>query len=474
MKKFKKALICAAACATALSMTALAACSGDETPSSDLSADVTVAEAMSSEQLGAQLEKLENANACAFTLEGGLKATKMNNEALETAMTMASVSAKGNFEDGDADINLAINSKLVPDNGASPAAEEGTEAGDGMTMLEASVYLRSWNAFVPNFEIGGYDRFDITSGISESGIELSDFISMFVQSAAQESAMLLTLANTTDSITVNETAHTITLDINKMIYGVYDYIRQIVNNITPNTTVSGLLKCSAVRYYIEAYTAGMTAQDLFDTVMEIIAGAGGSGGPSTGTTPMALADIPENSPLAAVMPLQGEGVYDYIVRLANSQDVATLLGSQAPVGATKIADMLGAEAANALDALKTTVNSLSAIIKEDKISMPEAEGMSPAYAGMTVSGLKLTYTYSDSGLQSESFEGKIVTDVEMETGVVVPCEMEVSLTLTVLSEKVTEFTDITDYVVNVYDEYGTKTGVTTVGEILAPAPAPSV
>lgn len=473
MKKFKKALICAAACATALSMTALAACSDEETPSSDLSADVTVAEAMSSEQLGAQLAKLENTTACAFTLEGGLKATKMNNEALEAAITMASVSAKGNFEDGDADINLAVNSKLVPDNGASPTAEEGGE--NVASMLETSLYLRSWNAFVPNFEIGGYDRFDVTSGISESGIELSDFISMFVQSAAQESAMLLTLANTTDSITVNETAHTITLDVNKMIYGVYDYIRQIVNNITPNTTVSGLLKCSAVKYYIEAYTAGMTAQDLFDTVMEIIAGAGGSGGPSTGTTPMALADIPENSPLAAVMPLQDEGVYDYIVRLANSQDVATLLGSPAPIGATKIADMLGAEAANALDGLKTTVNSLSAIIKEDKISMPEAEGMSPAYAGMTVSGLKLTYTYSDSGLQSESFEGKIVMDVEMETGVVVPCEMEVSLTLTVLSEKVTEFTDITDYIVNVYDEVtGNKTDETTVGEILAPAPAPSV
>ena len=102
MKRVKKVLICAAVCATACSFAVLTACTNNQ-PSDGLSADVKVAESMSSEQLNTQIAKIECTSATAFTAEGGIKITKLLSGALgDKAVTVAELSAKGNFADGGA------------------------------------------------------------------------------------------------------------------------------------------------------------------------------------------------------------------------------------------------------------------------------------------------------------------------------------------------------------------------------------
>lgn len=453
MKKFKKVLICAAACVTACSFTALAACSKDETPGDGLSADVTVAEAMNSEALGAQLEKLNGAQFTSFSVNGGLKLTKMGENDVD--ITVAEVSAKANFADGNADMLIRFNSALsgggdAPEIGVSPQAEDGepAEGGDEMTVMHA--YLRNWLAFYPDIEgTGGgeYNYTDLAALLNESADEsantvVSNVVTVLAGGFIQDNTMLLTLANTTDSIVVDETQHTLTLNVNKMAYGLYGYIKQIVNNLTENTTLSGLLRCSAVKYYVNAYLGDMTGQELFEAVMEIVSGSIGGAG---GTTPFAT--VAEESPLTAIMPKEGEGAYDYVMRLLDSEDVATLLGKEKPVGSFKIVDMLGAQSADVLNTIKSTVNMLDGtVISENAINIPADDGVTV----MSVSNLKLVYTFdAQDTLQSVALDGRLSGEIEGTAA-----EIEVALNVEFPSEDITDFEVIDSYTVNVPDVGG--------------------
>ncbi|MDE6691075.1 MAG: hypothetical protein K2K04_03810, partial [Clostridia bacterium] len=110
MKKFKRVLICAAACATAFSFTALTACT-ENGPADGLSSDVKVTTALSASRLNAQIAKFENGSATSLNVSGGLNITKVGGQAVE--MAVATVSAKANLDVGNADIALAINSLLL-------------------------------------------------------------------------------------------------------------------------------------------------------------------------------------------------------------------------------------------------------------------------------------------------------------------------------------------------------------------------
>lgn len=248
MKKFKKTLICAAACVTAISMTALTACTNNETPGTGLSADVTVAEAMSSEELGVQITRFNNSTAASLSVNGGLTMTKQGDD--EINMPLATISASASFADGNADVTVGVNSLLFGDGegGENGGSQEGNdvvtqsdEEAAEPEFMELSVYLRNWFAIYPNMEEAGYEFIDLSAMLGEgAGMEISDMLTTLAGSFMQDSTMLLTLANTTDSIVVDETQHTVTLNINKMIYGVYDYIRQIINNLTQTTTITAL------------------------------------------------------------------------------------------------------------------------------------------------------------------------------------------------------------------------------------------
>lgn len=490
MKKLKKVLVCAAACVTACSVTALAACTDNGTPNTGLSADVTVAETMSSEALGAEIEKLGNLDASSFMLEGGLYLTKSGETVLDKAVSLVEILVKANPEDGNADIELCADADFAQtiigaiggggsgngsgNNGGVVTTAEGDSTGGtqegGETTepgtVELGVYLRDWKAFYPNLEgvgEGAFNYIDIMADVSEgAGIQVSDIVTMLAGGFMQDSAMLLTLANTTDSIVVDETEHTITLDINKMVYGLYGYIKQIINNLTETTTVDGLLKCSAVKYYINAFLGDMTAEELFGTFMGVVMG-GGNGGEGGGTA--TFADVAEGTPsledLVALVPNEGEETYDYLVRMLNSQEFANIVGAQTPIGATKIVDMVGEEAAEALNTLKGVTAMLDQlnIITETAITVPDMGGMQPAYAGASVSGLQVVYTFdAQNVLQSVSFGGDIAVSGDV---------MKLALNLSFSSEA-PELRDISAFTVNVYDEVSGTTSVKTVDEILNP------
>ena len=471
MKKFKKVLICAAACVTACSFTALAACT-DNGPGDGLSTDVKVATAMSSEALETQIAKFENSSATSFSVNGGLKITKQGE--LPADMTVATVSAKVNLGEGNADALVSLNGLIFGggeeggENKVSPAADT-AEGGEGDAMMPISVYLRNWKAFYPNFDgvgEGAYNYMDLAADASEgAGLTTGDIVTMIGSGFMQDNTMLLTLANSTKSIVVDETAHTITLDINKMVYGVYDYIKQIANNLTENTTVSGLMKCSAVKYYLDAYLGGMTGEELFETVMGVIAGGSVGGGSGEGGMVPFSAAADEN-PYAAVMPEEGEKAYDYIMRMLNSQDFATMVGSETPIGAKKIGELIGEDAAAALKSVKDAVNLIgdSKIITATALTVPSTGGMDPALAGASVSGMKLVYAFdAQNVLQSVELSGKVGMTMN-ETAV----EMDLSLEVEFSAEAITDFEDIGAFTVNVYDETSGTTSVKTVTEILTP------
>ncbi|MDE7084054.1 MAG: hypothetical protein K2O81_02285, partial [Clostridia bacterium] len=366
------------------------------------------------------------------------------------AVTVADLAAKGNLEDGDADIKIKLNSQIFGD--GSVAAQSG--------YLDYNVYLRGFNVFYmtePAAET--YEYMDLNAS-DTADTAAADMLATMLAGSLNDYSMLLKLANTTDSIIVSETEHTITLNINQMVYGLYGYIKQIVNNITTDTTLGGLIKCSAIKYYINAYAGEMTAQDLYDTVMQII--VGNIGGGESGTTP--FADVPENSLVAAIIPLQGESVYDYIVRMLNSEDVATLVGSEKPLGAYKISEWLGEDAAAALKSLKDAVNALDGtVISRNKITVPAQGGTQSADSEVSISDLSLVFTFdAQDDLKTVNLSGVVGADMDGEV------EMELNLTVTLLGQKVTGLDEIGAYTVNVRDDYGDILGTTTVESILTP------
>ena len=462
MKKLKKILICAAACVTACSFTALTACA-DNTPGDGLSSDVTVTEQMSAEALGAQLAKFENQSTTSLTVSGGLKMTKMGEETVD--MDIATLSAKANLTVGNADVSVGLNSLIfggdqdAPSTGNKPLAqaegdaeegsEEGGEEGGEIEMMEMNVYLRDWIAFYPDMDEtgdGDYNYKDLAAAVSESAnMVIEEVVTALTGGFMQDNTMLFTLANSTDSILVDETTHTITLDINKMVYGLYGYIKQIVNNLTEYTTLSGLLKCSAVRYYVEAYLGDMTAEELYENLMEAIFGG------EEGTTPYA-AEGEEVNPFAAIMPNEGEKAYDYILRVLGSDDFAMIMGSENPIGATKIVDMIGEDASETLETIKSMVTLIDGmnIFTETSITIPELPGMAPAYAGTSISDLKLVYIFDEQDtLLSVDLSGKVGMTME-ETAV----EMALELSVEFAAEAITEFENIGGYTVNVPDVGG--------------------
>ncbi|MDE6691691.1 MAG: hypothetical protein K2K04_06950, partial [Clostridia bacterium] len=329
-----------------------------------------------------------------------------------------------------------------------------------------NVYLRDWKAFYPNTDEGvdgEYNYKDLAAEASEgAGLGTGNFVTLLGGGFLQDNTVLLTLANSTDSIVVDETAHTITLDINKTVYGVYGYIKQIVNNLTENTTLSGLLKCSAVKYYVNAYLGDVTGEELFQTVLQAIAG-GGVGG-AGGATP--FTSIVEGSPLAAIMPQQGEMSYDYIMRMLDSEDFAMIAGKEEPLGKTKIVDMLDKEVTDALKNVKDRVNAVEdTVLTETAIIVPSEDGEQSALAGTALSGLSLVYTFDEQNvLQSVDLYGKMSREMN---GTAV--EMELELGVAFESKAITEFENIGAYTVNVYDEANSTMIVKTVAQILGSA-----
>ncbi|MCM1545715.1 MAG: hypothetical protein NC033_01640 [Clostridiales bacterium] len=478
MRKFKKVLICAAACVTAATFTGLTACT-DREPGPGLTADVTVAESMSAEELSEQVAKFDGVSASSFTVDGQLQVVKLLGGALPDGIYIAQVNAKGNLDDGDADVLLNMNKALFEDEdapatyGAAAVAEGETTGDEGEQeeqTVELNVFLRGWNLFATSAP--GEDTYDyinlneifssaLTADTSETvGAGFGQYIASAL--GGDSIAQSLVLANATDSIVVDESAHTITLDINKTVYGLYGYVKQIVNNLTTGTTLSGLLKCSAVKYFANAYLGDMTGEELLETVMGVI--EGGAGGGVGGVTP--FADTAEVNPFAAIAPLPEESAYDYIVRMLDSKEVAALMGSDKTIGSAKIVDMLGEDGAAALKALKQNINSLDGtVLSESTITIPSTE-QSPYAVDTEISDMTVVYTFNEEDvLQSVSLTGTVVADMDGE------CEMALSLDIVLPDKKVPagEFTDISGYVVNLYDDYDEIIGTTTVGAILNPA-----
>lgn len=486
MKKIKKALICVAACATALSTAALAACA-DNAPSDGLSSDVTVTSQLSRQELNSHVEKFNNPTATSFTLNGSVTMIKAGETTVNEKL--ATVSVKANLAGGNADVELVADAEFVQgiigsigggnsgndtpqisqNGGVSAQADEAagdTTGGDTAgTTVGMNVYLRNWKAFYPDTEgvgEGDFNYFDVAKALSgDANITTGELVTLLGAGLAQDNAMLLKLANSTDSITVDETAHTISLDINKMVYGVYGYIKQIVNNVTADTTVSGILKCSAVKFYMDAVLGDTTAAELYQTLMAAITSGGNIGG---GTSPVALAGATEQNPFAVIQPNEGEKAYDYILRILNSQDFATAMGMEKPIGATKIVDMLGADAETALNSLKGVVAMVDQmnIVTATSVTIPSAGGMEPALAGTSVSNLKVIYTFSEQNvLQSVDFSG----DIAMSGN-----EMKVKLGVEFSSDAITGFEDLSGSTANVYNEETGAYVMKDINELINPAP----
>lgn len=412
--------------------------------------------------MNAQIAKLENSEIKSFTATGNFTSG---------GESLVSLGVKGNLEDMKIDISATGSPEVT-----------GTE-----TSLTMHTYIRGLHAFTENSE-GKYDYTDLSAEFSADGMTSvgADYIygGGIVGSDGifgNGGELLLRLANANDAIVIDEAEHTVTLDINAIVYGVADTLKQIVNNLTEKTTVKGFLECSAVKYYIDMFTDGMTGQDVVDTVAQMVEAE--SGGQVTAEQIKAMLSA------AGLTPAEGATVYDYLVQLVNSDQFAQLmLGSEdaTAFGNYKVGDLIALaigsvgdsgntavatlpaqpSASDCIEILQAAINGLvgeEGMISKTRVTIPDMEN-GVIY---TAENFKITYRFNASDvLTAVNFTGEVsyASTAANSESVTIAADVTIAVSSDVIADG--EFDTIDDYTAVYYNE-NYEPVETTVGAILA-------
>ena len=110
----------------------------------------------------------------------------------------------------------------------------------------------------------------------------------------------------------------LTVNLNKVVYGLYNDVVEVIENLDDDTTVGDIFTAAPVKNLIESLTYGLDAKEVYDQIYSAII--------ESGTVPKAQID----AVLVSVpKPEEGENVYSYLVKIIESKEVATLLGALA-------------------------------------------------------------------------------------------------------------------------------------------------
>ncbi|MDE6791128.1 MAG: hypothetical protein K2J61_05350, partial [Clostridia bacterium] len=142
----------------------------------------------------------------------------------------------------------------------------------------------------------------------------------------------------------------LTINFNKTAYGLYNDVLAVIESLTEDTKVGDVIKAKPVKALIESLTYGVSAKDILDQVAAMAGGEAGAStleGESEGDSGLAMIGaMLEILPEAA----EGESVYDYLVKVLESKDVAEAIfkmiaptlpaSAVAPIAQFKVIELL--------------------------------------------------------------------------------------------------------------------------------------
>ncbi len=342
MNKFKKAILGVTALVMACSMTALAACSNGKDPKdpSDPNnpngpSEGTLVSPAKTDTVKV-LERIQTqsfkAASLSYALDTKSMCTSYDSDAEGKILEGATKTIGGEHTktSGSAKINV----KNLELDATSYYFEEALDA-DGKKVADTE---RENYGYI--FSRGGH----LFSAYDDKGKQITDFSDVTLEYAgdmglpAELKAMLdalpangmpaqeltplsaiLNLAETYGGATFADKK--LTINFNKTAYGLYNDVLAVIETLTEDTTVGDVIKAKPVKALIESLTYGVSAKDILD---QVAAMAGGEDGASTLEGESGASSAAMIGAILVILPeaTAGESVYNYLVKVLESKDVA--------------------------------------------------------------------------------------------------------------------------------------------------------
>ncbi|MDE6075596.1 MAG: hypothetical protein K2G26_04085, partial [Clostridia bacterium] len=342
MKKFKKAIMGVTALVMAFSMTAFAACGsgnpGDNSDPSDPSnpsgpSEGTLTSPTKSDTVKV-LEAIQTQSFKAASLSYALDTKSMctSYESDEEGTILAGATKTTGGEHNKTSGSAKINIKNLELDATSYYFEEALDAeGKKVADTEREAYSYIFNRGGHLFN--AYDQGKQITDFSDVTLQYSGDMGLPEELAAMLAALpangmpageltpltaILNLAETYGGATFADKK--LTINFNKTAYGLYNDVLAVIEALTEDTTVGDVIKAKPVKALIESLTYGIDVKDILDQVAAMAGGQAGTlDGESDGASSAAMIGaILELLPEATA----GESVYDYLVKVLESKDVA--------------------------------------------------------------------------------------------------------------------------------------------------------
>lgn len=336
----------------------------------------------------------------------------------------ASLSAKLNLADGNGD--------LVAETWESEDQQE-------LYSQYNYVFIRDWNVFTlsSNEEMTDYEGVELNYSTT---VPVGEYAEMLPETAnidlyevansvlALPAPLLASVAIQYDAVSISSTG--IKIDINAMLYGMYTKVVETIQSIELDTTVGDLINSDLVKGLIDAVTYDVTSAELVDVIIEVldsgvidaaIAGAGSQGNAGT-TYAVTTADtqVSVSQVIKALLPEAGEdeSVHSYLVKVLNSEQIATALGMEGTVIADLTVENVLTLMANpeeqmpTLDELKAmAIHMLGTYVNCTETSFKVISGEEGSFE---LNNAVINVTFSQSGDMSLSAEGNaIITEISI-------------------------------------------------------------
>lgn len=340
MNKFKRSIAVCGAIAIASCSFALAACGGD------------------SQSTEKRQETIDSVT------------TATNNATYNSANITRSIAinAENSF-------NLTVNGKIDLTN-FDADMEVGMKTGE---MTEYGyIYIRDKQGFASS------DSYATKPAASDMVLDTIDPVSALLSELSLDVntkgvAMLLTLANSYDAITISDSS--ITLNLVTMTKGIFDDVTEVVDSLTDQTTISQIYSNDIFKNVLNAANKLMDADQAYALVVYLL-----TGGTST-----------ENVPLPA--PAEGQSIYDYIGSLLTNVQLAEDMGLTSAIGDQSLVGLINA---------MNNTTSITAEMIKTQFNQIVSEYISFGDDGMTI----VLARYSEEGVNGQ---GEVVSSTSYDT-----------------------------------------------------------
>jgi hypothetical protein len=207
----------------------------------------------------------------------------------------------------------------------------------------------------------------------ESGVDISGEISAITQ-----------LAITYDALNIS--SGVLTIDVAKIISGVYADFNATLESIDGKTTVSQILENENFKKIFTASTSGVDVQEVYDTIVQSLT-------ESEKVDSTVVAAVPK--------PTEGQSLYDYIVAVVKDEDFNKALLGEASIGNMSLDYLLTLNGAYSVDTIKTMIASALNVTTADDGSVVITAGMTGGQTTITLKKVQLALTVAkDYSLKS--------------------------------------------------------------------------